>query len=49
MFVLKRERFYTVLFILKKPYFSIFHTNYLKNISLPHRVLAANLGWQQEN
>ena len=33
LFVLWRDRFSTVTFVLKKPYFSVFNTNYLINIS----------------
>ena len=33
LFVLARHRFFTVFIFLKKPYFSIFHKNYLINIS----------------
>ena len=40
-----RDRFFTVL---KKPYFSVFHTNYLINIS-PYLRALANLGCQKEN
>ena len=42
LFLLGRERFFTVYICFKKPFFSIFHTNYWINISHYLRTFAAN-------
>ena len=48
LFVLGRDGFVTVTFVVKKPYFPICYTNYLINIFPDFRALA-NLGCQLEN